>query len=319
MYKELIRLLLKIIGVNGKITVVMIISLVAIFTVSCSRPEERLVVGIIAPSTDWLPLYMALDLEFLDEKDVKLHYFSTGWEVNEALIAERIDIAIMPFTYGWKGVSGDKNIRIISFFERESDGIITAPDISNLQQLNRRRIGVLRASTLDIFTHLIMDKYDFKPEIVYFRTPTEMVVALQEGYVDALSFYVPVIFKVDDPFKTIHWYGDSYPDHPCCDIIATDSAINEKKEAITNFVDIMRISCEYILKKPKKAIQSIMDNWQLCSSSAERTLKHTSFRVSLDEDGKHFQLKTAEKMVELGYLKRLPDFSEVYYEGFQDK
>jgi len=64
----------------------------------------------------------------------------------------------------------------------------------------------------------------------------DMASALQVGEVDALSFYVPSIFKFDDNFKIIYWYSDDFPLHPCCDIAATEIALQIKLPLIKKFL-----------------------------------------------------------------------------------
>lgn len=294
-----------------------IVFLVIVLT-GCQSKKGELRVGVIAPSTDWLPVVIAFEEGFISEESFRLFRFSSGWEANEALIAGKVDVAIIPFTYAWKGVSEGKDIRIVSFFERESDGIVTSKEITELVQLDGRKIGVLRASTLDIFVHLVAQIYKFEPEIVYFRTPTEMAAALQNGLVDALSFYVPQIFRLGDGFQAIYWFGDDYPDHPCCDVVATGKAIEEKRTKLFNFMEALSRACDYIKTNREESVEIMMKTYNLSTYEAEQTLKYTGFTLSLDKKGKQFELMTAQKMQELGYLRRVPDLDEVFYYGFID-
>lgn len=291
----------------------LLLVIAALLLTSCGKDNSRIDIGVIAPSTNWLPLALGLQQEIVSAENLNIHYFSSGWEVNEAISAGRIDIAIMPFTYIWKNVSEGKDVRIISFFERESDGIITRSDITELSQLDGKKIGVLRASTLDIFVHIIAEKYEFQPEIVYFRSPTEMAAALEQNLVAGLSFYVPQIFRISEGFQPLYWYGEDYYNHPCCDIAATQSAIDNKRSGIIQFMKELNSAVSYLEDNPRQAINTMMSQFSLTQEEAEQTLKYTGFAVSLDEQGQNFEMKAAEKMKELGYLRRLPAAEEVFY------
>ena len=87
-----------------------------------------------------------------------------------------------------------------NFLSFPLNGIITKKEIQSIQELDGKKIGVLRASTLDIFCEMFAEKYNISLEQIYFRTPVEMATALQRGEVDALSYYVPSIFRFNEDF-----------------------------------------------------------------------------------------------------------------------
>ena len=171
---------------------IMWILLMFILLLGCTnRNENKLIVGIIKPSLNHLPFDFGLATEFLDRENYTIKKFASGWETNEALVSGKIDVAILPFTYTWLAISNGEKVKIISFFERESDGIIAKPEIETLDQLEGKRIGVLRASTLDVFAELMSEDHKINMEFVYFRTPMDMAAALRSNEVDALPMNQP--------------------------------------------------------------------------------------------------------------------------------
>ncbi|RLC49566.1 MAG: hypothetical protein DRZ79_05775, partial [Candidatus Cloacimonadota bacterium] len=213
----------------NKKRLLLVVIVISLLVTSCSSNNNKLVIGLIKPSLNHLPFDFGLLSGELFKDDYKIKYFPSGWATNEALVAGKIDVAILPFTYIWSDVAAGKEVKIISFLERESDGIIASQKIKNLSDLNGKKIGVLRASTLDIFAEMIAEKKQFNFTPVYFRTPMEMAAALKTGEVDALSFYVPSIFNFDkDKFHIIYWYGEDFSYHPCCDLAANMDAIQNK-------------------------------------------------------------------------------------------
>ena len=271
---------------------------------SCnSKKDEKLIVGLIKPSLNHLPFDIGLEIGTLDHQDFIIKYFSSGWETNEALVSEKIDVAIMPFTYIWTDISRGKKVKIISFFERESDGIICKKNIKNINELNGKKIGVLRASTLDIFAEIFIENNNVKMELVYFRTPMDMASALQVGEVDALSFYVPSIFKFDDNFKIIYWYSDDFPLHPCCDIAATEIALQIKLPLIKKFLAGLQKSISEMEKSPETAIKTACTLFSISSENSIKSLIHTKYLMNLDEEYQAFERKAIDKMIEKNYME----------------
>ncbi len=286
----------------------------ALFLGCTNKSEDKLIVGIIKPSLNHLPFDFGLAAEFLDREDYIIKRFVSGWETNEALISGKIDVAIMPFTYTWIAVSNGKKVKIISFFERESDGIIASADIKTLDQLQGKRIGVLRASTLDIFAELMSDDHKIDMEFVYFRTPMDMATALRSKEVDALSYYVPSIFKFPSDYNIVHWYGDDYPLHTCCNISATEDAISSKSGLIKEFLKGLEIATAELNKSPDTAFKAVEEFFELYPPYSKQSLYHTKYVMGLDEKMKEFELKAFNKMIEKGYAENPVTPQNVYFE-----
>ena len=288
--------------------------LILLLLIGCRSNNEILVIGLIKPSLNHLPSDFGLEIGSLIKEDYKIKYFSTGWETNEALVSEKIDVAIMPFTYIWTDVSQGKKVKIISFLERESDGIITTKEIENIRDLDGKRIGVLRASTLDIFAEMFLDENDINMELIYFRTPMDMATALKSREVDALSYYVPSIFKFDEDFHIIHWYSETFPLHPCCDLSATGKAISNKKKKIEKLIQGLDKSVNEINNNPTIAFDFTQISFYLQKEIAKQSLYHTKFVMGLAEKGKSFEQKAINKMIEKGYIEKPVNAEDVYFE-----
>ncbi len=287
--------------------------LILLLLIGCSSNNEILVIGLIKPSLNHLPFDFGLEIGSLIKEDYKIKYFSSGWETNEALVSEKIDVAIMPFTYTWTDVSQGKKVKIISFLERESDGIITTKEIEDIQDLDGKKIGVLRASTLDIFAEMFLDENDIKMELVYLRTPMDMATALKSGEVDALSYYVPSIFKFDENFHIIHWYSETFPFHPCCDLSATEKAISNKKKKIEKLIKGLEKSVNELNNNPVVAFDFAQISFYLQKEIAKQSLYHTKFVMGLSEKSKMFEQKAINKMIEKGYIEKPVNAEDVYF------
>jgi len=293
-----------------------IVLLVLILLISsCSNDRDsKLVIGIIKPALNHLTFDFSLAVNILNRDDYIIKYFSSGWETNEALVSGKIDIAILPFTYSWLDVSNGKDVKIISFLERESDGIISRPDIKTLEQMQGKKLGVLKGSTLDIFAEMMIEDKNINMEFVYFRTPMDMASALKAGEVEALSFYVPSIFKFNSDYNILHWYGDDYPLHTCCDISATQNAIDNKLDMIKQFLAGLKQGTDELNKSPDTAYKAMEEFYELYPPYSKHSLYHTKYVINLDEEMKKFELRAFNKMLEKGYAENPVKPEDVYFE-----
>ncbi|MEA1972496.1 MAG: ABC transporter substrate-binding protein, partial [Candidatus Cloacimonadota bacterium] len=229
----------------------------------------------------------------------------------------KVDIAILPFTYVWKDVEKGLPVKIVSFLERESDGIIARKGISKISDLNGKKIGVLKASTLDIFSEMVEDKYNINMEQIYFRSPMDMAVALTSGEVDALSYYVPSIFKFSDDFKIIYWYGDDWANHPCCDLAANEESIEKKNKQIRKFMKQLEISVNKLNSNLPNGYKTAKEYFSLTKENYYKSAEHQRFNLVLSESGKKFEIETIMQMKKIGYIKGDVQPSKVY-EVIQD-
>lgn len=285
-----------------------------LFLIGCkNKVEDKLVIGIISPSLNHLPLTFALDQNLLSSEEIKLIKFSSGWEANEALISGSVDVAILPFTYIWRDIANDKKVKIISFLERESDGLI-GRNINSPADLEGKKIGVLKASTLDILAEIFLQHYNITAELVYFRNPMEMSAALRANQVDALSFYVPIIYQFPQEFHIFHWFSDDDPAHPCCDIASSETALKNKKQKIRRLLKALEESCLLIESQPQTVIDFIQKQYNISPNLALKSLEHTRFEMGLQEEGKRFEEKVSAKMIEMGYQSVNLTAEGVYFE-----
>ena len=292
----------------------LIIIIISLLFLGCTKKEEtRLIVGIIQPSLNHLPLNFGFESSALEKEAYIIKKFSSGWETNEALVAEKIDVAILPFTYIWNDVSRGKKVKIISFLERESDGIITSIKLKEISELDGKKIGVLRASTLDLFAEIFKEEMNISFEMVYLRTPMDMASALRKGEVDALSFYVPPILKFDEKeFHIIHWYSELFPLHTCCNIAATEQALNKKSGQIKRFLQGMGQSVDEMNNNPRVSYEAAREFYDLYYHIAKQSMHHTKFVMGLDEKYKLFEKRIFEIMLQKGYADNEIGVDKVY-------
>jgi ABC-type nitrate/sulfonate/bicarbonate transport system substrate-binding protein len=300
-------------GYAGLVLSVLAVLLAAVG--GCARREDQtLVLGLIKPSLDHLPVQMAMAFDDPGLTDVEVRYFVSGWEVGEALAAGRLDAAILPFTYAWTAVSRGMPVRIACFLERESDGIVAGRDVGSLEDLDGRRIGVLRASTLEVLAVMALQDRGIEAELVPLRSPAEMAAALRSGDVDALSFYVPPILTLGDQYHVVHWYGEDHPHHPCCDLVVHGPSVERKMEALRRLQAALSAAVARTGEADGRSrlVAVAGDRYNLPPMLAEAALARTRFELGREESGRLFQLQAAAIMRDLGHIETIPDTNDVY-------
>lgn len=293
--------------------VVVLLVLTSMFLLSCGGSgSTSLRIGIIKPSIDHLPLSVAIDQKYLDSGTLRIVNFTSGWEVQEAITAGKIDLAIMPFTYAWTAISKGYKIKIVSCLERETDGLVSLPQFKSVRDLDKRRIGLLRASTLEILMQDTARQNGIHYKPVFFRTPVEMIAALKAREVDAIVCYVPLIQKMGTDYTVLHWFSELYPAHPCCDLVATEHALTKHHKAVQNLRTGLNRAINDI-NNPSEHVFKLMENlYGLNDLQGVEALRHTKFDSALTEEDKQFEQQMMESFLTNGYVKLLPPIDNVY-------
>ena len=286
----------------------MLLVISALLFCACAKTEPKLRLGFIKPSINHLPLSLLLQQNKI--AGIKLVYFSSGWEAQEALISGKIDTAIMPFTYVYTAVAKKYPLRIISFFERESDAVVVSQQISRPIDLNGKRIGLLKASSVDLLMHSWAKTEGFEFVPVYFRTPNEMTGALDTGAVQAIVAYVPVVQKLSSK-RVLHWFGNEHPQHPCCDLVVNINQLGVGQ--VTLLRGLMdHLKERLVMADPSLSTRYLIANYGLDSLQASQALEHTIFKMGLDADGIAFERQLMQQALELGYLQSIPQAEDIY-------
>lgn len=291
----------------------MIFLAVMLLLVACGKDRDVLRLGIINPSINHLPLSYLLEDGGRQIEGLQPVYFNSGWEVQEALIAGQIDAAIMPFTYVYTAVAKDYPLRIISFLERESDALVSPVEISENQTLKNSKVGLLKASSVDLLMRAWARQESLAYEAVYFRSPNELTAALRVGEVQAIVAYVPIVQKLGEDYHALHWFGEHYPNHPCCDLAVNTRSLNPARKQLLKQVMQMLDDGIEILNTPELS-RYIGVKYGLNPAQVEEALQHTKYRTGLDAEGRDFEHSLMQLAVEMGYLTQVPARENIYLE-----
>lgn len=297
---------------RGGLGILMCLALI-LPALSCDQRKDILRLGIITPSVDHLPLSYAMHAGKLDAKAIQIIGFNTGWELQEALIAGKVDTAIIPFTYAWNMAAKGYPIKIVSFFERETDAVLVSPGIQKPEDLNGRKVGLIKASTLDVFFIEWTARRGISFDPVYFRSPNEMIAALDAGMVSAIVCYEPLIQKISHKYAVLHWFGADYPHHPCCDFaVNTDRLDDRRRAALKQLLSDLHDPVEAVNLGKPDALAFMAKYYGLTRAQCDAALQNTVFTLGMGQSGRDFERRMAEVGFQHGYIDKLLADDEIY-------
>ncbi|PKN79287.1 MAG: hypothetical protein CVU48_05745 [Candidatus Cloacimonetes bacterium HGW-Cloacimonetes-1] len=301
--------------VKLKFIVLITLAFVLLITAACKKKNtDQLRIGIVQPSINHLPFTYTINQNAVDINDYKIIQFTSGWEAQEAIIGKEIDVAILPFTYAWNAAIKGYPVKIVSFLERQSDGIVVGNGIKSIQDLNNKRIGILKASTLDILMQDFAQSRKLQYTPVYFRSPSEQVAALKSSNVDAIVSYVPTIQKFNDDYPVIHWFADDYPMHPCCDLVVnTENLTKQRQKQLFTLFRAMNKQIPKIHTFGDEILQIISKDYKLNIDQASSALEHTGFMMGLEPSGMDFERKMIDIGVANGMFDKFPSDLDIYW------
>jgi len=286
---------------------------IALLLSSCNQQSNHVRIGVIRSSLAHYPLSYALEKGWLDKEDYSVIQYDTGKEASAALVSGRVDMAILPFTYAWKAASRDYPVKIVSFFERESEAIIIQPDIISRQDLNGKKVGMIKGSSQDILWQDFTYRENIDCEEMHFATPDETIIAMERRVISAAVLYVPLVDKLSDSFQVMHWFDDSYSGYPSSDLVVNTSRLKDEKGEL---IRMLKFELDDALKRISIRDMDVRNflklNYSLGEFQLQGAMQHTRFSMGLDKEGKVFERDMARISQESGYVGKMPSDNDVY-------
>ena len=275
--------------------------LVLLFSIvlgACGSPAPQTVTIGVRTANDHVPFYIA-DRQGSYEKlglDVEVRLISSNTEIIEALQRGDFQVGAVPVTTAIAAIAQGIPLRIVAMTGRGSDGILVRSDgeIADLSALEGKRIATIRASILDVLLRHALEQAGLDPdsdvELVYMSKLGDLISALQTGQVEAISNTEPFMTDAERQGwgHILTYYTASWPDHPCCVVVARERFIADHPQALEG---ILRIHCEaadWANAHREETAQIIVDYLQafdpeLVSASLSRDKMSIDYRVTPEE------------------------------------
>jgi len=247
--------------------------------------------------------------------------YESGAAVAAALARGDIQIGYMGLTAAIMTYARGVPIKVIAGVHKYGYGVVARPELTQVEDLQNKTIGCLREGTVsDLLLNLMIRKYHLKNVTILRMSPSEEVIALITGRLDAAlapeqhatmaeSRGFPVLLKSQDLWPGMQ--GDvlavraelieGNPDMIKRLIKVTQKAtdwINEHPDETAEIMaEQLRIAREKItLDKETELTPNLEITPEIISRSMDRVEYSTSIKPAVVQD-------TIDHMTELGYIK----------------
>jgi NitT/TauT family transport system substrate-binding protein len=276
------------------------------------------------------PGYLALDLGYLTEKEVKLNQFQSATETIRAFRNGAIDVVALTLDEALLLIQDGMDIKIflVTDISDGGDVIMSRPDITSAAQLDGKLVGV-ESSALGAYVlarALEIHNVPFENVTTVHMTIDESERAYQEGIVDAIVTFEPYRSRlIRDGAKEI--FSSREMPNEIVDVLVTRTDYAEKNgEAISAFTKAWLMAVEFIVDQPDKASVLIGQRLRLTKEEASSSfdglvLPNTEMNINLLSRGTPINLadnavKLGNVLVEHGLLRSQVNMENIFTDQY---
>jgi NitT/TauT family transport system substrate-binding protein len=240
---------------------------------SAQTATKKVRVSIPGANVTYLPFYAAKDKGYYREEGIDVEFILMPANLaSTAVLTGDIDYNGAVTGVVGAAVKGQPMKAVIFTMRSPVQGLMAKPDIKNLQQLKRTKIGVSSpGSTTDLATRQILKKQGFESgrdySIVYVATEAGRLAALETGVLDAAMLSVPEnILARQKGFNELALSAD-HLDFPQNGFGTSMKKIKENPDEIARMVRATLRGLMFVSESKNKeaCLDMIMKNWSIKS------------------------------------------------------
>jgi len=233
--------------------------------VHCAEKSAKLAavrIGYVSRSILDMPFMIARDRGYFREEGLEPELiFMKAAQTIPAMLAGGIDFGTATGTAVAAAVSAVDVRVVFALTDKPSFDLLVLPNITNLQQMRGKKIGVTAFGALaEILARQIFIANKIPPEQVTFLplgTSDVLYVALKAGAVDATMLQIPQNFlAMDEGFRKLASGADVYRAVQG-GLTTTKALINERPELVTKMIRVTQRSLRLIRNDRKYAVEFI--------------------------------------------------------------
>jgi NitT/TauT family transport system substrate-binding protein len=234
-------------------------------------------------------------------------------DVAVQLATGQVEMAVIPFTNAIAAYTQGASFQVVAGSGVEGLILVAKPEIKSFADLRGKKIATFQADTLDVVVYDYLKKngmtYD-DVEMVYLGDSTELLNAYVSGQVDAVSHIEPYATKAKTATKGnilgngTDIYGKYYPD---CVLAVRNEVIQKEPDMVKDVIRVFFESQYQIENNFEEAAKTTIDKYYKTDmASLLASAKAQPPGVDI-RDKRDFMYGRAESMLELNYIKALPD------------
>ncbi len=235
--------------------------LAIMFIQGCSEPPMHPFTFAANNWPGYYPIFLAEDLGYIDPAKLNVTQQASTSEVLRLLRAGTVDIGALTLDEALLLLQDKPDIKVIlvADFSAGGDAILAQEEITSLEQLQGKRIGVektaLGAFVLDRALGMagveVEDVYAISLEV------SEHKDAFLKKRVDAVVTFEPVLSQLLARGANRVFDSKQIPGEIVDVIVATDRAIEARPERLAHFVDAWFKALDYMNDKPEEAYERL--------------------------------------------------------------
>lgn len=290
-----------------------------------SNVKEELIpinVGYL-PTTGHSLYYIAAEQGYFEAAglDVTFSLFNNSGEGINAVAAGQLDIGTFgtaaPLNFAEAGAD-------ILFFGGQMGtgaGVVAKPELAdeltNPVNFKGKTVATVALATGDVVWRgaLFDAGLDWKEDvtIVEMQRPNDVIVAVNQGEVDAGVVWVPFVeTAIQEGLEIVAYSGSYLPEHVCGRIITNTKKFEEEPELFVAFMEAM-IKAENFLQdesNKEEAIDNVAQYVDVDPEVIEKDL-YEGYLIQTADPDKNAILAFQDTMINIGYLEGDRDISEI--------
>ena len=256
---------------------------------------------------------------FKDEGlNIKVSRFTSGKLALDAVLGGGADIATVAETPIMFAALGGQDFRIFStiFLSGNACKVVARRDHDILQpaDLRGKKIATFVGTNAEFFTKKFLAHYKIsKSDLTIVNlTPTDMVVALSHGDIDAYIVWEPFIYEgkslLGDKavvFEVPGLYTTTF------NVVSKPKFLDNNKKEVRAFIRALQKSSTFATEYPAEAIAIVANYTNISVSTLQQVWKDYHFPVGLDDKLISYLSDQSEWAIETGRAKApAPDFGK---------
>ena len=310
--------------------IILILSLIMVFTTACSKPEDAKIGGKPTIKIGYLPITHAgplyLDAHLHDGKfedySIEMVKFGSWSDLMDALNTGRIDGASALIEMVMTGKEQGIDLKAVALGHKDGNVLISANDIDKTADLKGKTYAIPhKFSSHNILLNEMLKKdgLTYEDVNVVEMAPAEMPAALSEnrisGYVVAEPFGAMAVAL--DKGK-VHYHSDEiWPDSYCCILVLRNDFITENHSVTQSFINQYVKAGELANEKGDELYESFGEFMKVDKEVLDLSLEWISYDDLRIEEEEYNKLSNF--MVEMGLSDNPPAFGDFVDNSFIDE
>lgn len=286
--------------------------------------QKTIVVGYLQSDHD-AALFVA-DAKNMFEKEgltVSLVPFRSGPDLINAAKLGKIDIGYCGISPVTLAINNGIPIKIVASVNQEGSGIVVGnnTNINSVSDLKGKTIAIPKINSVqDVLLSYWLSQYNISRNEVNITEsevpfmPRSLLFKKFDGYV-AWEPYVSAAGIEGDGKIISYSQNDSWKDFPCCVVIATDSFIKDKPDALREFLKVHTEATNYINSHKDETAVIVSQKLGTSVEVEEESLKNVDFDILSSDEFRKNIFKFIDIQKQLGYIKN--NNSDVSYFDFE--